>query len=194
MPELPVLLFSDFASPYAWLAEAVLRRLQGESVVEIRYVSVELFPAPGAPGQPPALDEAAPLAHALGVELARPGHLPRTRKAHELAHFARDRGVEGAVRDAVHTALWRDGRDIGRIDVLAAIARECGLDATEARVVLDIDRYADAVAADQALAVRAGVRGVPLARLGGGDAAVWMEGAFSLDEWRRAAAQARTHR
>jgi predicted DsbA family dithiol-disulfide isomerase len=43
--------------------------------------------------------------------------------------------------------MFGRGEDIGRVDVLVDLARALGLDATEAKAVLDVDRYAQDVAA-----------------------------------------------
>ena len=65
----------------------------------------------------------------------------------------------------MHAALFRaffeSRADIGRIDVLVALAEEAGLDATEARAVLDVDRYAAEVEEVREAALRGGVRGPP---------------------------------
>ena len=90
-------------------------------------------------------------------------HLPWTRKAHELCEMARGRGagVQFRARKAVFDAHFREGRDIGRIDVLVALAEQVGLDRTEVKAALDVDHFTDAVAAARKAALRLGVRDVP---------------------------------
>ena len=69
--------------------------------------------------------------------------VPWTRKAHELiAHAtAHDASSADAVRLAVAVAYALEGRDIGRVDVLVEIGIANGLDRTETKAVLDVDRY-----------------------------------------------------
>lgn len=184
----PAALYADFACPFSYVAEAALWRLADEGLVALACRAFELWPAPARlPLDAPAeWSRAAPLAEALGLPFAVPAVRSRTRKAHEAARFAAERGVERAFREAVYRAHWAEGRDVGRIDVLAALAAGVGLDATEARVVLDVDTYAEAVAAEQDAARRAGVAAVPTLELGEGAAARTVTGALPLDELRRA--------
>ena len=72
------------------------------------------------------------------------------------------------------------------MDVLVAVAVAAGLDATEAKVVLDIDSHTAAVQAESAQLRAAGIVAAPLAVLGSGPRRVRMEGAFTLEEWRQA--------
>jgi predicted DsbA family dithiol-disulfide isomerase len=62
---------------------------------------------------------------------------------------------------AVFDAMFGRGDDIGRVDVLVEVGREIGLDAHEAKAVLDVDRYGDEVAAQINLAADARVTDVP---------------------------------
>lgn len=180
MAAVPVVVFSDFTCPFSHVTEAALRRLHGEGLAAPRYAAFELYPAP-AP-LPAAPDEgdlalARPLADELGVALAPPAVTPRTRKAHEAAKAADAHGAGPAMREAIFAAHFRDGRDIGRIDVLVELGAALGLDATELKVVLDVDRFGAAVSADRALAARLGIAAVPALVVGGGAGAELVVGA-----------------
>ena len=98
-----------------------------------------------------------------GVELAPPTLVPWTRKAHELvAHAAaQDTSSTDALRLTIARAYALEGRDIGRVDVLVEIALEHGLDRTETKAVLDVDRYEADVAAAAAEAAKAHVTRTP---------------------------------
>ncbi|NJD18498.1 MAG: hypothetical protein FIA95_04350, partial [Gemmatimonadetes bacterium] len=104
-----------------------------------------------------ALEEAS----RLGIRLVEPVLLPWTRKAHALVLHAGAAGVGEAAHRAVFDAVILKGRDGGRVDGLVALAGELGLDAREAKVVLDVDRYAEDVAAGRAQAAGAGVAASP---------------------------------
>ncbi|HEX8244124.1 MAG TPA: DsbA family protein [Longimicrobium sp.] len=187
MAAVPVLVFSDFTSPFCHVTEAALRRLEAEGVAAPRYAAFELYP-PGTalPAAPPADEVAAalPLAQELGVDLRAPAVLPRTRKAHEAARLAQAKGVGREMREALFAAYFRDGRDVGRIDVLVELAASLGLDATETKVVLDVDSLSGQVAADQALARRLGIGAVPALVVGAGADAELLVGAQPYAELR----------
>ena len=55
---------------------------------------------------------------------------PNTLDAHRLIHWAGIEGHQNAVVDAMFTAYFVEGRDIGDADVLADIADSCGMDAS----------------------------------------------------------------
>lgn len=187
----PVVLFTDFACPFSWVAEEGLHRLEAEGEVRVEARALELHPAPAPlPGTPPEVEAARPLAEALGLALARPPVAVRTRKAHELALHAAAQGRGAQLRRALYAAYFRDGLDVGRIDVLGAVAREAGLDSGEARVVLGLDTHAAAVAGDGAEAARLGIAATPVMLLGPRGARVRVDGAFPLDELRRLLAAA----
>ena len=84
-----------------------------------------------------------------------------TVKAHELLHFAKARGRQHEMEERLMSAYFTEGRHVGRIDDLVALAAEVGLDAGEARAALESSEYLDAVRADQAQARAYGINGVP---------------------------------
>jgi predicted DsbA family dithiol-disulfide isomerase len=69
--------------------------------------------------------------------------------------------MQAAVKERFLAATFSEGRPIGNRDTLLALAVEAGLDGDEVRAVLDGDRYADEVRADEARAEEIGVTGVP---------------------------------
>jgi predicted DsbA family dithiol-disulfide isomerase len=180
MAAVQVLMFSDFTCPFCHVTEAALRRLEDEGLAAPRYAAFELYPAgTPLPAAPPEGDLAAarPLAEELGVPLEMPPAVPRTRKAHEAAKLADSKGVGREMREAVFAAYFRDGRDVGRIDVLVELGAALGLDATETRVVLDVDSFSAPVEADEALARRLGIGAVPALIVGSGAGAELVTGA-----------------
>jgi predicted DsbA family dithiol-disulfide isomerase len=170
-----LILFADYVCPFCYLAEAGAARLRESGGVAVEGAALELRPA-GTPLPDP--DEVwqreawsrsvEPLAAELGVTIARPARMTRTRKAHEAAAHARTEGRFAALHTAIYDAYWRDGRDIGRIDVLTEIGRAAGLDAGRLRVALDIDQCTARVEQDEAFAARLGLGGVPAYVLAGG--------------------------
>jgi predicted DsbA family dithiol-disulfide isomerase len=84
-----------------------------------------------------------------------------TVKAHELLHFAKAKGLQHEMEERLMAAYFTEGRHVGRIDDLVALAEEVGLDAGEARSALESAEYLPAVRADQEQARAYGINGVP---------------------------------
>ncbi|WP_314647846.1 DsbA family oxidoreductase [uncultured Microbacterium sp.] len=84
-----------------------------------------------------------------------------TVKAHELLHFAKEQGRQHEMEERLMSAYFTEGKHVGRIDDLVALADEVGLDADAAREALVSERYLPAVRQDQAQARAYGIQGVP---------------------------------
>ncbi len=101
-----------------------------------------------------------------GLELNFDGILkqPNTLAAHALIVYAQT-AEDGAHADAVAERLFKayfvDGEFIGDVDVLVAIATECGLDADATRAVLSERATLDQIAALDSQARQQGITGVP---------------------------------
>ncbi len=85
----------------------------------------------------------------------------KTLKAHELLHLARAKGVQEEMKERLLRAYFTEGRHVGRVEELADLAAEVGLDRAEVVAGLESGRYAEAVAADMAQARAYGIAGVP---------------------------------
>lgn len=81
--------------------------------------------------------------------------------AHRLIHFARTRGVQSEMEERLFKAYFSEGKALGDIDTLVALAGDVGVHAYEARAALTGDAFADQVRADTQAARRLGIRGVP---------------------------------
>jgi predicted DsbA family dithiol-disulfide isomerase len=106
-------------------------------------------------------DSVAPLAERLGVTMSFPPVKPRTRLAHEAAHWARAQGRFDDYHDEIFRAFFERGEDIGDADVLIAIALRFELDSDSLRRALINHEFAATVLADEQEAARMGVNGVP---------------------------------
>ncbi|MBE7701610.1 DsbA family oxidoreductase [Oerskovia sp. Sa1BUA8] len=85
----------------------------------------------------------------------------KTLKAHELLHFAKSRGKQVEMKERLLKAYFEQGRHVGRIDELAALATDVGLDADEVRAALESGEFEDAVEQDIEQARAYGISGVP---------------------------------
>jgi predicted DsbA family dithiol-disulfide isomerase len=184
MPPLAVEIWSDVVCPWCYVGkrrlEAALSQFEHRDDVEVTWRSFELDP--GAPGK----RDVSPAEHLAGkygisVEQAEASnaqltevaagegleyHLDRTRggnsfDAHRLIHLGSERGVQDAVKERLMRAYFSEGEAIGDPETLVRLAAEAGLDPDEARAALESDAYADAVRADEELASRIGIQGVP---------------------------------
>lgn len=86
-----------------------------------------------------------------------------TRTAHRLLHLARsaDRATEAALNEALLSAYFEHGENVGDVDVLRRIATAHGLDPARVDEVLASDEFDDEVATDIAQAQAYGATGVP---------------------------------
>ncbi|WP_193596198.1 DsbA family protein [Microbacterium sp. YJN-G] len=84
-----------------------------------------------------------------------------TVKAHELLHFAKAKGLQHEMEERLMSAYFTEGKHVGRIDDLVALAAEIGLEPDETRSALESAQYLEAVRADQAQARAYGINGVP---------------------------------
>lgn len=188
MPAPKPLLFFDFVDPGSRLASHMIEEAGAAHAVQWR--GLELCPPPrpmidpGDPGWRARHSLVAPRALELGLHIETAEFVPWTRKAHELAEFARERDCYHGVRRALFEAHFVDRIDVGRIDLLVEIAHRAGLDRGEARVALDVDRYTGVVLEHRAEARELAVTEVPAVACGGRRLqGVTTPGAF--DEWAR---------
>lgn len=114
-----------------------------------------------------------------------------TRRAHQVLHLAKDRGVQSEATERLLRAHFVEGRHLGRDDELAELATDVGLDADEVRAALADQRYDAAVEADVAEARRLGIGGVPFFVL---DGRYGISGAQPADAFSAALRQAWTER
>lgn len=153
----PILHF-DFVDPVSYLLSRKVDRAGVAAAIEWR--GFELRPPPQPMIDPGAAEWRR--RHALaGSHPPPPPIVPWTRKAHELCEFARERDRLGTVRRALFRAHFVDQTDIGRIDLLVEIARAAGLDPSETKAVLDVDRYTGTVLQTRENALGLGVTDVP---------------------------------
>ena len=107
------------------------------------------------------LDRVATTIEAAGFRHAPPPIAPRSLKALQLGELARDEGCHDEVHHRLFSAYWSEGRDIGDIEVLTAVAAEAGLDPEAARTALESDAALERVRESNQAAQRVGVDAVP---------------------------------
>jgi len=159
--------YFDYVDPLSYLLDIELRAVEEHSGRRVRRIALELR-APPSPLIDPHTgswlerrEQAVRIARGSRTVLAEPALVPWTRKAHELLRHAEAHGSGPAAHEALFDAYQREGQDIGRVDVLVRLARLIGLDGTEAKAVLDVDRYAADVDEARRAALADGIDRIP---------------------------------
>src|SRR6185437_12204507 len=117
------------------------------------------FPADQVQGM---LDQVTGIAAEVGLDYDF-GALQHTNtiKAHQLLHYAKAHGKQIEAKERLLRAYFVEGRHVGRVEDLADLAAEIGLDREDVLRSLAEDEFLDAVRADQNQAIQYGIRGVP---------------------------------
>jgi predicted DsbA family dithiol-disulfide isomerase len=189
MPKLTVDIWSDVVCPWCYIGkrrfEAALEGFEHREDVTVLWHSFELDPEapPVAEGRSAerlaakygmSVEEASARQAEITALAAQDGltyDLAESRggntfDAHRLIHLAAEHGLGDAVMERLMNAYFSEREAIGDPDTLQRLAVGAGLPADEVREVLEGDRYADAVRADERAATQIGIHGVPFFVLG----------------------------
>lgn len=189
-PRLQVDVWSDVACPWCYIGkrrfESALRSVTFEENVDVVWHSYQLDP--GLPAhyagteldylaerKGMARDQVAQMFKHVAAQAAAEGlnydfdslKVANTFTAHRVLHLAAEQGRSGELKEALLSAHFEHGRDIGDRDELIALATGVGVARDDVVRVLDTDEHADAVREDVAEAQRLGITGVPFFVLGG---------------------------
>jgi predicted DsbA family dithiol-disulfide isomerase len=186
MNKLGVDIWSDIACPWCYVGkrrlEAALAAFPRRALVEITWRSFELDPS--APRALPAgLSYAGRLAKKYGTSTTQAEAMIQrmaetaakdgldfrfdriqsgnTFEAHQLLHFAAEKGRQDALKERFFRAYFTEGEPIGDAEALVRLAADVGLDADEARSALTTGLFAADVRADEDQARTLGITGVP---------------------------------
>ena len=175
---------SDISCPWCAVGlaslEQALERLDGTVQAQIHLQPFELNPQLAAEGE----DATEHLMHKYGIGMAQVeanrtvireraaavgfafnigvgSRVYNTFDAHRLLHWAELQGRHLMLKKALLRAYFPDGEDVASHDVLARLAGEAGLDAGEARRMLESGAYAGEVRAQEHFFQQRGIRSVP---------------------------------
>lgn len=119
----------------------------------------------------------------VGLELDPASMVPtNTSRAHQLLHLAKEFGLQSEMNDRLLHANFVEGRHVGHLDDLIALATEVGLDAETVRVSLVSDEFIGAVRSDEERARDLDIHGVPFFVF---DGRYGISGAQETDAFRR---------
>jgi predicted DsbA family dithiol-disulfide isomerase len=183
--------WSDYVCPFCMLAEGPLEEATKDLDVEIEWKPFELRPHPQPTLRPedeylPDIWRRAvyPMARRMGVDITLPTVSPQpyTRLAFEGYQYAadHDRGTEYTRR--LFRAFFQEDQDLGQVDVLAALARDVGLDADAFRAALEEGTYRERHQEALREAAAHQIRSVPTVLVGG----VRIEGVPRVEQLRTA--------
>ncbi len=166
-----LLIYSDYLCPWCYVGQDAVEQLKRE-----HDVSVEWKPFLLRPDMPPEGMELSQsmrehmtetrqrleqMAHAAGMEMVFPEHIPNSRRALEATEYAKGQGKGEEFHGAVFQKLYGEGQDIGRWDVLRSAAREVGLDADVMQREIESGTYTADLEAQIAEKFSLGITGVP---------------------------------
>ena len=84
-----------------------------------------------------------------------------TFNAHRLIHLAKSKGLQLEAEEALFEAYFRDGKHIGKPDVLKEIGKKLGLDKEELRSLFGSEAFSEDVSNDEMESHKLGIRAVP---------------------------------
>lgn len=97
----------------------------------------------------------------VGFEFGSRTRVYNTFDAHRLLYWAGIEGKQVPLKRALLQAYHTDGKDVSDHDVLVEAARSVGLDAAQARDVLERGKFADEVSAEEREYQAMGIQSVP---------------------------------
>lgn len=170
-----ITVWSDYVCPFCYLEEPVLERIQKafDGTVNLQWRAFELRPNPV-----PTLDpdgeylhstwerSVYPMAERRKMTLRLPPVQPRSRRALEMAAFAREEGLFEKTHHALFKAFFEDGRNLNDVGVLLEVGATVGLDVERLKEALEERTYRDQVLTDEKLAREIGVNSVPTLLVG----------------------------
>jgi len=124
----------------------------------------------------------------LEIDFGAIKRTPNTVDAHRLIHWAGIEGKQNDIVDALFAAYFKEGRDIGNIEVLADIADSAGLDAAVVTKLLQSDADIDNIQKRDAHSRQMGVTSVPTFIVDGKHA---VPGAQAPELWQKVIAELR---
>ena len=175
---------SDIACPWCVIGlrslETALERVSGSVDADIHFQPFELNPQMPAEGQdiaehiaqkygstPEQMARNQENIRARGAQLGftfdmgKRSRIYNTFDAHRLLHWAELEGKQSALKNALFAAYFTEGRNPSDREVLLDVATQAGLDASQAREVLESGRYADDVREREHFYQSRGINAVP---------------------------------
>jgi predicted DsbA family dithiol-disulfide isomerase len=175
---------SDVSCPWCVIGlkslETALATLKGEVAADLHFQPFELNPQMGAEGQDimehiaqkygsttTDIERNRESIRARGAELGFEFNMQKrvriynTFDAHRLLHWADTEGKQEALKNALFSVYFTEGRNPSEHAVLLDVAQKVGLDAKRAAEILESDEFAAEVRAREKFYADRGIRAVP---------------------------------
>jgi predicted DsbA family dithiol-disulfide isomerase len=175
---------SDVSCPWCAIGlkslETALANIKGDVAVDLHFQPFELNPKMGADGQdivehiaekygstPADIERnrenitARGAAVGFSFNMQKRGRIYNTFDAHRLLHWAELEGKQEALKNALFTAYFTEGRNPSDHAVLVDVAQQVGLDAKRAAEILKSDEFAADVRARERFYADRGIQAVP---------------------------------
>ena len=175
---------SDVSCPWCVIGlnslQEAITRIGDEIAVDIHFQPFELNPQMPAEGQdmnehltekygstPEQREQSGNMIRERGAQggfvfnMDKRSRIYNTFDAHRLLHWAELEGKQMALKRALFTAYFTDGKNPGDHQVLIALAETVGLDGDRAREILSSDMFATEVQAQERLYLDNGIHSVP---------------------------------
>jgi predicted DsbA family dithiol-disulfide isomerase len=175
---------SDVSCPWCVIGlkslKSALASLREEVAPDLHFQPFELNPQMGAEGQdisehiaqkygstPADMERSRENIRARGAEVGfefnmqKRGRIYNTFDAHRLLHWAETEGKQEALKNALFSAYFTDGRNPSDHEVLVDVAQKVGLDPKRARGILGSDEFAADVREREKFYTDRGIRAVP---------------------------------
>jgi predicted DsbA family dithiol-disulfide isomerase len=175
---------SDVSCPWCVIGlkslETALATLKGEVAADVHFQPFELNPQMGAEGQdimehiaekygstPTDIERNRENITSRGAEVGfefnmqKRDRIYNTFDAHRLLHWAEIEGKQEALKNALFSAYFTEGRNPSDHAVLIDVARKVGLDAKRAAEILKTDEFAVEVRGREKFYAERGIRAVP---------------------------------
>ncbi|WP_100403234.1 DsbA family oxidoreductase [Bacillus sp. FJAT-42315] len=177
-------IWSDFVCPFCYIGkrrlEKALEQFPHKDEVEVVYKSYELDPNAKQENEQ-QIHEALAAKYGTSIEQAKqmtenisrqaaeiglPFNFDNMRSvntfhAHRLAKYAKDQGKEKEMVERLLKAYFTDSMNVNDQTILVELAKEVGLHEESVQALLVSDRFSEEVRADENLARKLGVQGVP---------------------------------
>jgi predicted DsbA family dithiol-disulfide isomerase len=175
---------SDVSCPWCVIGlkslETALEKLKGDIAVDLHFQPFELNPQMGADGQdivehiaqkygstPADIERNRENITARGAavgfqfNMQKRGRIYNTFDAHRLLHWAETEAKQEALKNALFSAYFTEGRNPSDHTVLIDVARQVGLDAKRAAAILESDEFAAEVREREKFYTDRGIQAVP---------------------------------
>lgn len=166
-------IFSDYIWPFCYIGKGIVDRLKKDYPIDDQWVSFELHPETPPEGMllserfkgfdlSSFYEQLRTRGKEVGVVFGTHTLLSNSRSALMASEYARDRGRYDAFHENMFHAYFTEGLDIGKPDVIAAVAKKSGLDEKESLKAIRDGRYASRLNDARKEGQLLGLTGIPL--------------------------------